>query len=314
MEISQFEQFRMIAQCGTMSEAAKRLYVSQPTLSYNLKQLESELGCKLFTRAHNQLRLSPYGELVLSYANQLSECCQSMVREVEDLKRREAATLHIGSFSPIASCFLMPHVASELADGTFEVVNCSTASLKAGLSEGRFDVLIASDICRDKSFVWRNIYVEQAYLSAPASVGLLSEEEVDGASLASLRFSIEAGLAGYSDWFMHILREAGVPEASVERVELMEHLRTKDALPTCNLITSFIMDFVRTNDARVIVPIAESYARRNVGLLYRRDAPDKVQSFVRYVCNNAAHLFSGNAFVPFLMFPDDSKNLRMTSE
>ena len=53
MEIFQFEQFQMIAECGTMREAAERLFLSQPTLSRNIKKLESELGCKLFTRSSN---------------------------------------------------------------------------------------------------------------------------------------------------------------------------------------------------------------------------------------------------------------------
>ena len=55
MEIFQFEQFQMIAQCGTMREAAERLFLSQPTLSHNIKKLEAELGCKLFISEHAQL-------------------------------------------------------------------------------------------------------------------------------------------------------------------------------------------------------------------------------------------------------------------
>ena len=64
MEIFQFKQFQMIAECGTMREAAERLFLLQPTLSHNLKKLEAELDCKLFARSGNQLRLTPYGELV----------------------------------------------------------------------------------------------------------------------------------------------------------------------------------------------------------------------------------------------------------
>ena len=71
MDIFQFEQFQMIAECGTMREAAERLFLSQSTLSHNIKKLEAELGCKLFTRSSNQLRLTPYGELVLAFAKHM---------------------------------------------------------------------------------------------------------------------------------------------------------------------------------------------------------------------------------------------------
>ena len=99
MEIFQFEQFQMIAECGTMREAADRLFLSQPTLSHNLKKLESELGCKLFVRAGNQLRLTPYGELVLGRTREIDGSFKAMLAEVEDMKRREEATLRIGSYS-----------------------------------------------------------------------------------------------------------------------------------------------------------------------------------------------------------------------
>lgn len=314
MEINQLEQFRAIAECGTMSEAAKRLYLSQPTLSYNLKKLEGELGCQLFMRTHNQLRLTSYGEVLLEHASRLSETWGAMLAQIEDMKRREQATLHIGCFSTIASSFLMPHVAAELPESIFDVVNCATADLVSGLESGRFDVLIATDICRTKSFKWKRLYSEQAFLSAPLGVEVGGKAQAKGEDLACLRFNIESGLAGYSDWYAHILRNAGVPEESIEQVELKEHLRTKDILPECNLITSFIMDFVRTSEGRAVIPIEEGYARRNVGLLYRDDAPDKVAAFVAYVRQNAPHLFSGNAFIPFFMFPEDAKNLCVSND
>lgn len=44
MDIFQFEQFQAIAECGSMRAAADKLYLSQPTISHNIKKLESELG------------------------------------------------------------------------------------------------------------------------------------------------------------------------------------------------------------------------------------------------------------------------------
>ena len=132
-----------------------------------------------------------------------------------------------------------------------------------------------------------------------------------GADIANLQFSIESGLLGYSDWFSYILRNAGVPDDAVERRPFKEHLRVKDALPTCNLITSLIMGFVRTSDLRAIVPIDEPYAKRNIGLLYRADASEKVLAFVKYMKSNGAGAFSGNAFIPYFLFPDDVSNLHI---
>lgn len=311
MDIFQFEQFQMIAECGTMREAATRLFLSQPTLSHNIKKLESELGCKLFTRAGNQLRLTPYGELVLKRTREIDRTFKAMIAEVEDAKRREEATLRIGSYSYIASGFVMSPVAAEFPESQFVVDNCTTEVLKAGLKEGRFDVLLATDIVRDKSFKWQKLYTERAFVSAPRDHALANRKSVSAADMISLQFNIESGLLGYSDWFSYILRNAGVPDEFVERKPFKEHLRVKDALPTCNLITSLIMGFVHTSELRAIIPIDEPYAKRNIGLLYRADAPEKVLAFVKYMKSHAAGAFSGNAFIPYFLFPDDVSNLHI---
>ena len=311
VEIFQFKQFQMIAECGTMREAAERLFLSQPTLSHNLKKLEAELGCKLFTRSGNQLRLTPYGELVLRRTREINKSFMSMLAEVEDMKLREEATLRIGSYSYIASGFVMSPVAAEFPNSTFVVDNCATDALKEGLRDGRFDVLLATDIVRDKSFKWQKLYTEQAYVSAPRDFELANRASVTGDDLAKLQFNIESGLLGYSDWFSYILRNAGVPDDAVERRPFKEHLRVKDALPTCNLITSLIMGFVRTSELRAIVPIDEPYAKRNIGLLYRQDAPEKVLAFVKHMKSHAPGVFSGNAFIPYFLFPEDVSNLHI---
>ena len=311
MDIFQFEQFQMIAECGTMREAAERLFLSQPTLSHNLKKLEGELGCKLFTRSSNQLRLTPYGELVLARTREIDATFKAMVAEVEDMKRREEATLRIGSYSYIASGFVMSPVAAEFPDSRFVVDNCATDALKSGLKEGLFDVLLATDVARDKAFKWQKLYTERAYVSAPRDHALANRESVSAADMVELPYSIESGLLGYSDWFNYILRNAGVPDDAIERRPFKEHLRVKDALPTCNLITSLIMGFVRTSEVRSIIPIDEPYAKRNIGLLYRADAPEKVLAFVKHMKSHAAGAFSGNAFIPYFLFPEDVSNLRI---
>ena len=314
MDIFQFEQFQKIVECGTMREAAEKLFLSQPTLSHNIKKLEAELGCELFTRSSNQLRLTPCGELVLAHTREIDASFKAMLAEVKDLKRREAATLRIGSYSYAAAGFVMSPIAAEFVGSRFVVDNCPTGELVAGLKDGRFDVLLATDIARDKSFKWQKLYKEQAFVSVPCNHALANRASVASVNLAGQRFSIESGLRGYSDWFAYILRNIGVPDDAIEKRPFKEHLRIKDALPTCNLITSLFMGFVRTSDDRVVIEIDEPFAKRNIGLAYRADASDKVLAFVNYMKKHSAGAFSGNAFIPYFLFPDEVPNLSIRGE
>ena len=64
MEIRQLEYFREIAATGSINEAARRLNMSQPPLSYQMKQLESELHVKLFERKRTGVTLTKAGQLL----------------------------------------------------------------------------------------------------------------------------------------------------------------------------------------------------------------------------------------------------------
>lgn len=70
MELLQLKYFREVAQCGKISTAAKKLYISAPGLSATIGRLEKELGTKLFIRTGNSITLSPEGEIFLRYVNQ----------------------------------------------------------------------------------------------------------------------------------------------------------------------------------------------------------------------------------------------------
>lgn len=63
----------MIADCGSMNEAAKQLFISQPSLSGTIKELELEIGFDIFLRSNRGIVITPEGEEFLSYAKQVSE-------------------------------------------------------------------------------------------------------------------------------------------------------------------------------------------------------------------------------------------------
>ena len=56
-----------------MNEAAKQLFISQPSLSETMKELEAEIGIEIFLRSNRGISLTPEGEEFLGYARQVTE-------------------------------------------------------------------------------------------------------------------------------------------------------------------------------------------------------------------------------------------------
>ncbi len=73
MTLQQLKYILTIVECGSISEAAKRLYISQPSLSTAVKELEQELGIEIFLRTAKGIVLSNDGTEFLSYARQVVE-------------------------------------------------------------------------------------------------------------------------------------------------------------------------------------------------------------------------------------------------
>jgi len=73
MTLQQLKYALTIADCGSMNEAAKQLFLSQPSLSENMKELETEIGLQIFLRSNRGIVITPEGEEFLGYARQVME-------------------------------------------------------------------------------------------------------------------------------------------------------------------------------------------------------------------------------------------------
>ena len=76
MTIQQLKYIIKIVECGSITEAARQLFISQPSLSAALKELESEFGIELFYRTAKGISLTADGTEFLSYARQIIEQTQ----------------------------------------------------------------------------------------------------------------------------------------------------------------------------------------------------------------------------------------------
>ncbi len=96
MELRVLRYFLEIARAGNMTRAAESLYVSQPTLSKQMKDLEKELGKKLFRRGSTSLSLTDEGMLLRKRAEDILEMVGKTVDEFKELDNITGGEVHIG--------------------------------------------------------------------------------------------------------------------------------------------------------------------------------------------------------------------------
>ena len=89
MTLQQLKYALTIADCGSMNEAAKQLFISQPSLSETMKELEAEIGIEIFLRSNRGISLTPEGEEFLGYARQVTEQFSLLQSRYIEKKKKE---------------------------------------------------------------------------------------------------------------------------------------------------------------------------------------------------------------------------------
>lgn len=96
MELRVLRYFLEVAREENVTHAAQRLHVSQPTLSRQLKELEDELGKKLFVRSNYSIKLTEEGMLLRKRAEDILEMADKTLAEFKALDEINGGDIHIG--------------------------------------------------------------------------------------------------------------------------------------------------------------------------------------------------------------------------
>lgn len=96
MELRVLRYFLEVAREENVTHAAQRLHVSQPTLSRQIKELENELGKKLFIRSNYSIKLTEEGRLLRKRAEDILEMADKTLAEFKSLDEINGGDIHIG--------------------------------------------------------------------------------------------------------------------------------------------------------------------------------------------------------------------------
>ena len=106
MTLQQLRQVITIADSGSMNEAAKKLFVSQPGLSATVKELEQEIGFNLFVRSNRGIIITPEGEEFLGYARQVDEQYRLLENRYVEKKSKKKFSVSMQHYSFAVKAFV----------------------------------------------------------------------------------------------------------------------------------------------------------------------------------------------------------------
>lgn len=158
MNINQLRYLLKIAECGSITEAAQQLYISQPSLSKSIAQLEKEYGIQLLDRKPNGVILTPIGVKFLNCSKQVLEAANSLDFTFSDRGTEERSQLFVASqqfdflYDMLKHTMKRNHFTSLFCD----IVETDRSNVIRLVIERNVDIGIVVRTSTDaKSFLWQ---------------------------------------------------------------------------------------------------------------------------------------------------------------
>jgi DNA-binding transcriptional LysR family regulator len=108
--------FYTVARHLSFTKAAEQLFMTQPAVTFQIKQLEEQFNTRLFERSHGKIALTPAGKLVMDYAGRILGLSEEMEARVADLTGAMGGPLLLGASTTIAE-FMLPRILGEFKAG-----------------------------------------------------------------------------------------------------------------------------------------------------------------------------------------------------
>jgi molybdate transport repressor ModE-like protein len=148
LDLRRLRYFQVIADCGSMSAAARLLNLAQPALSYHVAELERLTGHVLFERSRDGVRLTEAGRLLRQHASAIVSQVDEAEQALERLGRQHslpAQRVRIAVISSLAAGLtplLLERVSSELPGITLHIQEAGTRDIAQKLERGEADIAL----------------------------------------------------------------------------------------------------------------------------------------------------------------------------
>jgi len=228
MNLRDWEYFVAVADHKHFGKAAQACHVTQPTLSAQLKKLESYLGVDLVERDNRHVWLTPVGQ-------EMAVRARRMLNEAEGLKQLArsqfnplSGDIRLGAFPTLAPYFLpavLPKVKKKLPELRVFLVEDKTQVLLMQLQQGEIDAaLLALPMVKEQLDVIP-VCKEEFLLAVPSAHALARRKEIDFADLQGQNLMLLDEGHCMRDQALSVCQLAGAGENTTFRASSLETLR-----------------------------------------------------------------------------------------
>lgn len=269
--------FMKIVDTNSFTKAADALALTQPAVSQHIRNLEDELGVKLFIRSHNQLRLTANGEIVAKYARRLLAISNNLMQSLKD-EKENVSSLTVGITHSVESSQIVEALAeySNQSKGlTIKVVTDTVENLHKMIRNYELDFLIINGKLKDSKLNYMTMDTDCLVLAVSPTHRLAAQNSVTLDELKKEKLILRLPTSNTISLFDQALNQNNLSVGDFDVVLEMDNIATIKDLIRQNfgvsvLSKSACMDEIRKGKL-IGLPIENLSLIRDINIIYPKD-------------------------------------------
>lgn len=255
-----------------LSRAAERLFITQPTVSHAIKQLEEALSVTLFNRGPKGVTLTEVGALLFEHVDNAFRQLESAERQIAEINNLVRGELRIGSSDSLCKYYLLPHLGqfySEHPDIHLDLVHGTTPEIIRQVKEGRIDFGIVRLPLHDESLVTLEATTVQDCFVVGGRFAELAYRTLSLADLANYPIILFTKTSSSRHFIQDLAAQLGIelkPEIELASVDLLIEF-AKAGMGISFVTKEFVMKELESGELAVL-QLKETIPPRQIGIVY----------------------------------------------
>jgi len=224
--------FHSVAVHLNFTKAAEELYISQPAVTKNIKELETELDAKLFDRLSNNVALTEAGRIVFDYAEHVLELDKKLAFDLSTLKQKYAGQLKLGASTTIGQ-YILPSILAKFherhTDIALMLLNDNTEKIERALLRNEIDLGIVEGSSKNNQIKYIPFIKDEIVAIAHTSQPLSEQDEISLSELKSLPLVLREAGSGSLEVILKKLKEQGI---RLQDLHILMHLGSTEGIKT----------------------------------------------------------------------------------
>jgi len=293
LTLRSLQVFLAIAEYGSMTKAAEKLFISQPSVSLAVSEIEKTYNVVLFDRLPGRLRLTPTGEKLRRYAQRILEVERDMeqflAQESENYCVKIGATVTVGG-SVVSS--IIAQMKTEIPKINYHVDIANTRVIEEKLMDGELDIALVEGEIGNPSLEIKSFMDDKLVLICSERHMFAGRDAVSIKELSGVPLVLREPQSGTREQFEQAIRKSGID--AVVRFSSVSYGAIIDAVEHdlgVGIISERLIRKHAESGAIHVCDISDADLSRTFKLVYRRDKyiTEILDQFIR-ICRGSDSL------------------------